>query len=750
LDKREGFLHWVFGNDAGYLCVGYRVASTGAFVESFHRWPDEASLASEFINQRAMMGDMYFCTTLLRDTKRVKENATVASQIVWADLDTCDPEVLRVEPTVVVETSPGRYHAYWKLDKAYPALQVEEVNKRIAYAHVADGCDKTGWPLTKYLRVPNTYNHKYLPSFYPVEVGQFHSSQYPLDAFDVYPAVEVNERLDVAMPSDEELAEIDPNQVLIEVRGSVNPRVWRLATEEPEFDEKSGRIDWSKNAWMLALSLFDAGRSREEVFVVLWDAACNKYRVRDDRPNARELVWNEVLRAEEQADNARLFTPIDDEVEDAFYVPKLELLTESEREVCKKRVTIVEEYIEWARTVGDAAVQYHEAGAFVILSTLLAGSVQLYTSYGRVVPNLWFMILADTTLTRKTTAMDLAVDMLVDIDPDTILATDGSIEGLMTSLSMRPGRPSVFLRDEFSGLLEQVSKRDYYAGMLETLTKLYDGKLQKRVLRKETIEVRDPRLILFTGGIKERIYSLLGPEHINSGFVPRFCFITAETDVMKVKPLGPPNPESLAGREYLVQRFRDIYNHYNFRPPVNSDDTAEEEVDFRSTVFTAELTEAAWRRYNHYEQVMVDTGVKSSVNYLLTPVMARLAQSGLKAAILLAATRALQEGVVTVELTDIQQAFFYVERWKQHVLNVVANSGKTATEKELIRVYTFIQEFPGTLRGKIMQHHYLTARSADAVFATLLQRGLVRVEKGKGKQEKYFPIRANRKAANNV
>src|SRR6201999_3023795 len=99
------------------------------------------------------------------------------------------------------------------------------------------------------------------------------------------------------------------------------------------------------------------------------------------------------------------------------------------------------------------------------------------------VPNLWFMILGDTTLTRKTTAMDLAVDLLMDVDPDVILATDGSIEGLMQGLSTRPKRPSIFLRDEFSGLLEMMTKWDYYAGMAEVLTKLYDGKMQKRILK---------------------------------------------------------------------------------------------------------------------------------------------------------------------------------------------------------------------------------------------------------------------------
>src|SRR5579862_7181105 len=102
----------------------------------------------------------------------------------------------------------------------------------------------------------------------------------------------------------------------------------------------------------------------------------------------------------------------------------------------------------------------------------MSGSIQLPTSYGLIIPNLWFLLLADTTLTRKSTALDLAVDMLTEVDPSLIMATDGSIEGMFTALSLRPGQPSIFLRDEFSGLIEMMTKRDYYAGMGEALTKM--------------------------------------------------------------------------------------------------------------------------------------------------------------------------------------------------------------------------------------------------------------------------------------
>src|SRR5690606_32174212 len=119
--------------------------------------------------------------------------------------------------------------------------------------------------------------------------------------------------------------------------------------------------------------------------------------------------------------------------------------------------------------------------------------------------------------------------------------------------------PSVFLRDEFSGLLEQMTKKDYMAGMAELLTKLYDGKMQKRILRKETVEVREPILILFAGGIKNKVTRILTHEQVSSGFMPRFIFITAESDISTLKPLGPPTQKTINTGDAIRNELIDIY-----------------------------------------------------------------------------------------------------------------------------------------------------------------------------------------------
>lgn len=329
--------------------------------------------------------------------------------------------------------------------------------------------------------------------------------------------------------------------------------------------------------------------------------------------------------------------------------------------------------------------------------------------------------------------MDMTMDILLEVDPDAILATDGSIEGLFTSLSLRPGRPSIFLRDEFSGLLEQMGKRDYYAGMAETLTKLYDGKYQKRVLRKEIIEVRDPVLILFAGGIKSRILTLLTHEHVASGFLPRFIFVTAESDVTSLKPLGPPTFSSTGRRNELLKEFQGMHNHYRTQT-ITKIEGRELAID---KTWDAEMTPDAWARYNKFEADLLNNSLESMQKDLVTPTYDRLSKSGLKAATLLAAARKREEKVV-IEEQDLVRAFGYVEQWRMDAVTVISNIGKSVLEKQLELVLRAIENTPGVTRSEIMRNYHLTSRDLNLVFDTLELRDLISRQKS-GRGERLYP-----------
>lgn len=723
--KRKLFFRLVFGQSSGYVCIAVMQATNRKnFKERFFKYPDDIDPMGQYIEDNFTGNNIYFCPQLFVERRR--EKGTVgATPNVWADLDTCDPDILLLRPSITVESSPGRYQGYWLLDPILDPDDAQDIARRIAYNHAEDGADRSGWDLTQLLRVPFTYNYKYgegatAPIVKPIEATK---TYYEKSDFDVYPETPEYRHIDIKMPAASDMPFATGEEVLQSRRQGLNPLVWKYFTEEP------AENTWSQILWNLHMLLFEQGFSREEVFLVARDSKCNKF-ARDGMPEV--MLWKDVCRAEQRAMvHSQLLLATDPEA--------VILMTNEEKALVDQAgPTFVERYIEWASDLGDAAPQYHQAGAFIILSGLLCGDIELPTSFGKVIPNLWFMILADTTLTRKTTSMDIAVDMLMEIDDNVVMATDGSLEGLLTGLAARAGQPSIFLRDEFSGLLESMTKKDYMSGMPEMLTKLYDGKMQRRMLRKEEIKVDNPRFIMFAGGIKNRVTTLMNIEMVSSGFLPRFIFITAESDITRLRPIGPPTTQSTGNRQAIVAELEDIKAHYTKTQMIHVD-VLKKEIE-RKYIFQAELTDEAWMRYNQLETKLLEAGLKHKTAEAMTPIGDRLAKSILKAAVLIAASRQRKENVV-VELIDLLRAMRYGEQWRYYVEDVVGNLGKSNAERQLDLILGAIERsITGVSRSKLMQAYHLDSRGATAAFETLEQRGLITRSKS-GRTELLIPTR---------
>jgi hypothetical protein len=254
---------------------------------------------------------------------------------------------------------------------------------------------------------------------------------------------------------------------------------------------------------------------------------------------------------------------------------------------------------------------------------------------------------------------------------------------------------------------------------------LYDGKNQKRVLRREIIQVNRPVLVLFAGGIKTKIQSLLSTEHVSSGFIPRFVFLTAESDVEKVRPLGPPTPVGWGRRQELQDEMLDIFAHYT--PKRGSTQKAVEAV----------LTQDAWARYNKLEKSMLEQGIDSNRPDLMTPVYARLTISTLKAAVLLAAARQRDEKVV-VHKCDIVRAIRYSDGWRTYAADIINGIGATVLERSIQRVLDSITALPGISRSNLMRKYNLTSQTARIIFDTLEDRGVITTGK-LGRNTVYYP-----------
>jgi hypothetical protein len=708
----KGFFLSAYGDTEGYMCIASRKKS-GQFQERFFKFPEDFGDVAEFVRSKTMVENVYFCPQLLTEKKRDKKHVGLV-QCVWSDLDDCHPDNLHVQPSISLETSPGRYQAIWTLDKPVDAETAEAISRRIAYGHAQEGSDRSGWDLTQLLRVPGTRNFKYGDAEPPyVQVLVWDPELiYSVDDFYMYPQVEGYEYLDIPFP---DLTVRTGQEVLEDVRHKINGAAFTLFHRE-----LAEGADRSALLFRLEMYCFEALLSMAETFQVCRDASCNKF-------DEDIRLWKDICRARARFDTNRKQSSMPPSGE-------ISLLSDSEKTLIKELPpTFVDRYIEWAKTVGDAAPQYHVAGAFVALSSVLAGSIKLPTSFGTVQPNVWFLLLADTTLTRKSTAMDLAMDLIMEVDESILMATDGSLEGLTTALSARSGQPSVFLRDEFTGLVDQMHKKDYMAGMPEFFAKIYDGKTQKRLLRKEEIIVRDPRLIIFGGGIKSKMTRILSFEHVESGFLPRFVIITAESDISRVKPLGPPVALNIEGRDRILAELRDINQRHSSNVPISVNGKV---VGMTRQAQDIKMSQDAWHRFNILDQTLSQIGLDAGeMADVVVPTNARLAASMLKCAMLLAAART-EEGPVEVTEYDILKAASFGDQWRRYAQEIVLNVGKSEAEHKITLVLNAIQKKQTMTRSRVMQTYHLTAKEMSEIENTLVNRGLI-TKGGEGRGISY-------------
>ena len=722
-ELRYQFFEYLFGAQRGYVCICTAPPDNprADFKQKFFAWPEQKDELQKFVDKAALHLNVWFGVNMLSAEKRRKEFC-IPDNLVWCDVDTCDPAKLTPQPSILIESSPGRFQAIWRLEEDVVPEIAADYSKRIAYRYRNDGADPSGWDLTQLLRVPFSYNFKYQRNDAPPpQVRLIHAfdTLVPLELFEeIEPAPVTEDALDFAgMPDLDKL----PGREAIEYKYWIELQKTPYAQVvgiEPEI----GVDDWSKILWRLINICLEAGMSEEETFVVAMEAPCNKY-ARDNRPP--RYLWRDVVKAASSQKHLTIIT--------SDFIP-LTMPTLIDEEPARY---LIDDYKDWAVHATDAIPVFHELGAFILLSSIVAGTVRLEASYGKVVPNLWGLILGDSTLTRKTTAMRMVTDLMQEMDEDVILATDGSAEGLLSGLSTRPGRVSVYFRDEVSGFFDSINRKDYLAGMPEVLTHLYDvPKVYKRALRKEQITISNPVFIFFGGGIRDKVHSLLGEEYVLSGFLPRFLIVSGDADISRIRSTGPASKTLDEQKMKLQHTFADIKEAYN--TPTTANVVGQNIII--EPEYEAMMTDDAWKLYQEIELKLVTHASESSLQMLAMPTFERMSRSMMKMAVILACTRQEPEGLlVQVTRADVVKAASYIQDWGRWSVDLILNAGKSATTRTLDKIRRTIVNDPGIMRGKLMQIHHLTKREADEILNTLIDRGEVMMKK-EGKAQKLWPM----------
>ena len=662
------FLDDVYGVEhRGYVAIVTKDPETGELGHQrwFH-WPQDRNFIEKYLDMRSDE-DVYFSVAMFSEKHRTSEDGAAYTNVVWADADTCDPDNFLLEPTLQVESSPGRWHVLWLLDKVYPAQEAQMVARSIAYKHRDQGCD-TGWTASKILRVPGTTNTKYADdckvklvknteqTFSLEELEKI----YPTEQLDVQALEMVGTRpKDVDAPSDELV------EKWIEYNGLVD-----LYLEVP----KEGQ-SWSERLRRLEMELFRAGATPQEVFVLCKAAKCNKFnpdfagRLTQQGvtiPKRRDpdgTLWQDVSKAFAvyQAEQ-NVIMP-----EASAYVTHMSLLSMSERELVRDNPTFVDRYVDWVLTRSpDHAIEFSYTFAYQVMACAFADKMVL-DLYGLTHPNFWTFIAAGSSRNHKSTARKAYLDMVKELEvrfgEQIHIGDDFTVEKLIPILGTRDKMNSLIDMDEVQGWFGQVSNQKYRAGTYTTLNKLYDGDVPVvlRATEGKGNENRADTVMGFAGtGIFDQIARELTTDDFANGFMLRSVWAIADAPPYRKGDGDLPDMDKKpTDRDDLFYELVDILDLAQSRFDRDNPQFLQWEPDARKRMnqFTHEVSVYA-----------IETG-----EHLLQPYTVRLRDHVARAAALLAFSRHADK----IELFDVLVAMTQGERWLksfERLLRQVSNS----------------------------------------------------------------------------
>ena len=695
VDTKE-FFETIFGESEGFLYIGWR--NDEGILNRFEaiKYPEALPTAVKIVELHREE-DVYFSPMLYSVPRRKKSTVSV-TPVVYADTDQFDPSKFLAQPTLNVETSSGKTHSYWVLDKStYAPQDVSRVARAISMAHDERdengnkiGVDPSGWDLTQLLRVPGTTNTKY-GSAEAVFVRDISGEIYSLDdlanAYDPQNVSAVEIHVASSMPTDIP----EPKDVLPRV-ASIR-KLSNLYSKEPAHDQ-----DWSDTLYLFVSEMLREGFTPAEVLSVGWNAACNKYR-RDGRP--MEHFWEyDITRAIKDPKN-RPRTKVEEEAEDlpegerSVHITgegiskEIQSLILSNEEVETLQRTFVDDFVDWAKEKTDSPEPYHIAGALTILSLILGEWAVGDPQYGAQRLGMFFTVLGETTDTRKTTSRNLmkrVIRMTEVGDFQYILTSDATEESLIDELSNRAYQSSLYDRDEVQKLIGDIKGgKSYMAGFLETLNELYDGWARGRLRANKRTKDTQVNFVQYMMGIRSQFQENLELDDFKSGWGPRNIFVRGESP-----PRTRENSRLAQGRDgdnkvdhglqRLAKQLTDARDYW-----------AAKQRHQRESPYRMRFEEDAWLRQTDLEWDLKEY-IKDHPRYeYLKPCFERMSINVMKVAILFAMMRKRDK----VAMEDVLNAHYLACQWVEDLVVIVEGVSESYELRHIRALETFILDNDG-------------------------------------------------------
>jgi len=245
---------------------------------------------------------------------------------------------------------------------------------------------------------------------------------------------------------------------------------------------------------------------------------------------------------------------------------------------------ILQEYLAQCDTITDACSGAKLSAVLPVMAANIGNRVYMMNNSSRLYCNIWSMIIGPSSISRKTTVIRLAKNL---IDPyeeslseleieeylkSTLLMTDVTMAKFLQMLSLNPNR--LFMQSEVSAWLKTMN-RNWNSGMKQALTDLYDG-VDKDIVNMDRCErIRKPAFSIVAGTTEGWFMDeLKSNSDQQSGFLQRFiyCFIR-EVDLQNIDlNYREASDSGMALRAYdkMLSTFRNIPGSFKLSMDANA------------------------------------------------------------------------------------------------------------------------------------------------------------------------------------
>jgi hypothetical protein len=357
-------------------------------------------------------------------------------------------------------------------------------------------------------------------------------------------------------------------------------------------------------------------------------------------------------------------------------------------------------YISYAKNVSPMTPDlFHESAGLFLASVAVARRLVLPMAYGDIYPNLFILWVANTTLYRKSTALTVTRNLARDVFPFLLAAQDTTPEAFYSDLAgIQPTNFNTlplldqqawenernysaqrgWVLDELSGLLAGAG-RDYMAGLMEGLLRLYDcdALFTRSTMGRGRIQVKNSYLSMIGASTPAAMADHIKSERLwSNGWWPRFAILTPEARPTWQQAVAINRPSDLEGQ--LKKLFNRLPNSHKWPESPGA--------------LTVSISPEAFGSWNNYNKALSNDLLNDDLPGQLWGAYGRLPTHALKIAMLLAALDWQDTPAPRIEKRHMIRALSIAETWRASTHRAIVNTTETEFNRLAGRIIKIISK----------------------------------------------------------